>query len=62
MATPTTSIPYAVSIETNSEQAYVIMLKKIESLLDENHVKEILNDICKNNGATRAKVTIQISV
>ena len=62
MAASTASIPYAVSIETDSEQAYVIMQKKIENLLDENHVKEILNDICRNNGGTRAKVTIQIFV
>jgi hypothetical protein len=59
---PAASIPYSVSIETDNEQAYVIMQKKIENLLDENHVHEMLSDICRNNGATKAKVTIQIFV
>lgn len=58
----TAHIPYAVNIETDNEQTYVIMQKEIEKLLDENHVHEKLNEICRNNGATKAKVTIQIFV
>ena len=62
MKTLEASIPYKISIETDNEQAYVKMQKEIEHLLDGNHVKEMLNDICINNGATKAKVIIEIFV
>lgn len=57
---PMAVIRYGVAVETDSGSAYVAIEKEIEKLLDRNNVAEAVDDICKRNGASGAKVTIQI--
>jgi hypothetical protein len=56
------SIKYAVSVETDNEDAYVNIQKEIESFLDKNHLHETISDIYRNSDATSGKVLIKIFV